>query len=128
MNDVLTEQLESPAPWGLACSFDIYDCIPEKIRDAVLIKSFTLQLCNLIQMKPFGGCLVVNFGEDERVAGYSMVQLIETSLISAHFANLTNAVYLDVFSCKEYDPKAVRKFAKKFFGGKKCVVHKNKRM
>jgi hypothetical protein len=35
------------------------------------------------------------------------VQLIETSLISAHFANLTNTVYLDVFSCKPYDPEVV---------------------
>ena len=47
-----------------------------------------------------------------------MVQLIETSLISAHFANLTNAVYLDVFSCKVYDPEVVQTFAQRYFEGK----------
>ena len=65
----------------------------------------------------------VHFGEDERVAGYSMVQLIETSLISAHFANLTNTVYLDVFSCKEYDTEAVRNFSQNFFGGKRSNLN-----
>jgi hypothetical protein len=46
-----------------------------------------------------------------------MVQLIETSLISAHFANLTHTVYLDVFSCKTYDPEVVRQFSQTSFGG-----------
>jgi hypothetical protein len=65
----------------------------------------------------------VHFGEEERVAGFSMVQLIETSLISAHFANLTNTVYLDVFSCKPYDLKVVEQFAQSFFGGTRCMTH-----
>lgn len=103
--------------WGIASAIDIYNCDAEKIRDAELIRSFVVKLCELIEMKRFGDTLVVHFGEDERVAGYSMVQLIETSLISAHFANLTNAVYLDVFSCKPYDSETVRAFAQEYFGG-----------
>ena len=109
--------------WGIASSFDIYNCVPATIRDADAIKKFVIELCDLIEMKRFGETLVVHFGEDEKVAGYSMVQLIETSLISAHFANLTNTVYLDVFSCKAYDVKAVEAFAQKFFGGSHCVTH-----
>jgi S-adenosylmethionine decarboxylase len=66
-------------------------------------------------MKRFGECQVVNFGEDEKVAGFSMVQLIETSCISAHFANATNTTYLDIFSCKCYSPRAAADFAKTFF-------------
>ena len=108
--------------WGLACSFDIYNCDPATIRDADKIKQFVVELCDLIEMKRFGDTVVVNFGEDERVAGYSMVQLIETSLISAHFANQSNATYLDVFSCKPYDPKLVEEFATAFFGGSECVT------
>ncbi|MBN1277115.1 MAG: S-adenosylmethionine decarboxylase [Deltaproteobacteria bacterium] len=103
--------------WGIASAIDIYECNPERIRDADAIRRFVAELCNLIEMKRFGETQVVHFGEDERVAGYSMVQLIETSLISAHFANLTNAVYLDVFSCKTYDPEKVQAFAQEFFGG-----------
>lgn len=103
--------------WGMASAIDIYDCDPEKIRSADTIRCFVSELCELIEMKRFGETQVVDFGEDERVAGYSMVQLIETSLISAHFANLTNAVYLDVFSCKPYDPEIVQNFSQHYFGG-----------
>ena len=62
-----TEEINNA--WGLACSFDIYDCNPDKIRSADEIKRFVNELCELIEMKRFGECTVVNFGEDERVAG-----------------------------------------------------------
>jgi hypothetical protein len=80
------------------------------------------ELCDLIEMKRFGETQVVHFGEEERVAGYSMVQLIETSLISAHFANLSNTTYLDVFSCKSYDPEVVREFSQTYFGGNRSKL------
>ena len=51
--------------------------------------------------------------------GYSMVQLIETSLISGHFANDTNSAYLDIFSCKGYEPAVVEEFSKAFFGARR---------
>jgi S-adenosylmethionine/arginine decarboxylase-like enzyme len=116
------------AVWGIATSIDIYDCDPATIRDADRIRQFVVELCELIEMRRFGDTLVVHFGEDERVAGYSMVQLIETSLISAHFANQTNTTYLDVFSCKAYDPEVVADFAQKFFGGSHHIRHVNKRL
>jgi S-adenosylmethionine/arginine decarboxylase-like enzyme len=112
----MNEAIERNA-WGIASSVDIYNCDPQTIRDADAIKRFVVELCDLIEMKRFGETQVVHFGEDERVAGYSMVQLIETSLISGHFANLTNAVYLDVFSCKPYLPEQVQGFAQQYFGG-----------
>ena len=105
----------SRQPWGLLSCIDLYDCDGNTIRDADKIRQFVKELCDLIEMKRFGETQVVHFGEDERVAGYSMTQLIETSLISGHFANLTNTVYLDVFSCKLYDPQAVSDFSKTFF-------------
>src|SRR3989344_1847827 len=109
--------------WGLHSGIDIHGCNPEMIRDADAIKRFVIELCELIGMKRFGECLVVNFGDDERVAGYSMTQLIETSLISAHFANQTNTVYLDIFSCKYYNPRVAAEFARKFFKGKDYDLH-----
>lgn len=117
--DVVAEAVRQSV-WGVASSFDIYDCDPETIRSAEKIREFVVELCDLIEMKRFGETVVVNFGEDERVAGFSMTQLIETSLISAHFANLTNTTYLDVFSCKPYDPDVVQAFAMRFFGGSRC--------
>ncbi len=118
---------ETQPLWGLAASIDIYNCDPDLIRDADAIRRFVVELCDLIDMKRFGETQVVNFGEDERVAGYSMTQLIETSLISAHFANMTNTVYLDVFSCKTYDTETVRSFALKFFKGSHCIMNVNPR-
>jgi S-adenosylmethionine/arginine decarboxylase-like enzyme len=118
----------APALWGLASSIDIYNCDGATIRDADKIRRFVAELCDLIGMRRFGETLVVHFGEEERVAGYSMVQLIETSLISAHFANLTNTVYLDVFSCKLYDPHTVEEFARTYFGGTHCITHATPRL
>ncbi len=119
---------EEPAVWGLLSSIDIYGCNPEIIRDKASIERYVIELCRLIKMKRFGPCQVVHFGEEEQVAGYSMVQLIETSLISGHFANLTNAAYIDVFSCKPYDPEKVADFSKDFFAGRDLRIHVTKRM
>lgn len=101
--------------WGKEVQLDLYRCNPDTIRDAEKIKQFVIELCDLIKMKRFGECTVVHFGEDERVAGFSMTQLIETSLISAHFANQTNAIYLNVFSCKDFETSDVVEFTIKFF-------------
>jgi len=122
MKNVL-QKTEEVAPWGVQTSVDIYGCNPEIIRDAEKIKRFVIQLCELIDMRRFGECIVVHFGEDERVAGYSMIQLIETSLISGHFANLTNAAYIDVFSCKPYDSEQVAQYAKNYFQGDYHSMH-----
>ncbi len=112
------EKFAQSKAWGLLSSVDIYDCDPDLIRDEHAIRCFVYELCDRIEMKRFGECTVVNFGEDERVAGFSMTQLIETSLISGHFANASNAVYLDIFSCKFYEPRTAAEFAVSFFKGK----------
>ncbi len=120
--DVRIDHNRAEQPWGLLSCIDLYECDPKTIRDAEKIKVFVAELCKLIEMKRFGETRVVHFGEDERVAGFSMIQLIETSLISAHFANASNATYLDVFSCKPYDPQPVVEFAKKFFKAKRASL------
>jgi S-adenosylmethionine/arginine decarboxylase-like enzyme len=119
---------QDTAPWGLLTSLDLYGCDPESVRDAETIRQYVIDLCDLIKMKRFGECQVVHFGQDPRVEGYSMVQLIETSLISGHFSNLTNAVYIDIFSCKPYDPDAVARFTKSHFGAAQVVKHITRRM
>ena len=116
------------APWGLLTSLDLYSCNPETIRNAEKIRQYAVELCELIDMKRFGECQVVHFGQEERVAGYSMVQLIETSLISGHFANLTNTAYIDIFSCKPYDPDRVADFSKRHFEAEHVAVHTTTRM
>lgn len=109
------KEYERKNPWGVLASFDIYDADPGIIRDAGHIERFVHELSDLIDMKRYGDCKVVHFGEDEKIEGFSMTQLVETSLISGHFANASNTVYLDVFSCKFYDPRQVAEFAMSFF-------------
>jgi S-adenosylmethionine decarboxylase len=109
--------------WGILTSVDIHECDPGLIRSASAIKDFVTQLCDLIEMKRFGEPVIVHFGEDDRVAGYSMTQLIETSLISAHFANQSNNIYLDIFSCKYYDPQRAAEFSRNFFKGKDANIN-----
>jgi len=101
--------------WGLIASVDLHGCDPALIRDAEAVKRHVRELCDRIGMKRFGETVVVDFGEDPRVSGFSMTQLIETSLISGHYANQSNTVYLDVFSCKYYNPYEVAEFSKEFF-------------
>lgn len=46
------------------------------------------------------------------------MQLIETSLISAHFVDSTKNAYIDVFSCKPYDVDVAARVCKEAFGAK----------
>jgi S-adenosylmethionine/arginine decarboxylase-like enzyme len=105
--------------WGLCTAIDLKECNPATIRDAEKIHQFVIELADLIEMHRFGEPQIIHFGPNDRVAGYSMTQLIETSLLSAHFANDTNAAYIDIFSCKEYAPSVAAEFCKKFFGAKR---------
>ncbi len=119
----IMEEFKSRNAWGLYASVDLKNCNPETIRDAGKIREFVIQLCDLIKMKRFGEPQIINFGPCERVAGYSLTQLIETSLIGAHFANETNAAYIDIFSCKEYAPQLTAEFCREFFGADNATVH-----
>jgi S-adenosylmethionine/arginine decarboxylase-like enzyme len=109
------------AAWGMSTIVDLQECDPTAIRSREHIKHYVVELCELIGMRRFGECEVVHFGEG-RVAGFSMTQLIETSLISGHFANDSNRAYLDIFSCKPYDPRLIEEFSKQFFGASRSVT------
>ncbi|MBW2028907.1 MAG: S-adenosylmethionine decarboxylase [Deltaproteobacteria bacterium] len=114
---------QDASPWGLLTSLDLYGCNPETIRDPERIKQYVVGLCDLIGMKRFGECQVVHFGKDERVEGYSMVQFIETSLISGHFSNFSNSAYIDVFSCTIYDPDVLARFTQDYFEADSVNLH-----
>jgi len=48
-----------------------------------------------------------------------LTQLIETSMISGHFAEDTDRAFIDIFSCKEFGPEDAAEYSKKYFGAKK---------
>jgi len=116
-----------PVPWGWHLVLNLYDCSLEKIQSAETIRQFVIDLCDLIEMRRFGEPTIVNFGDDPRVTGYSLVQLIETSNICAHFADHSRAVYIDIFSCKKFDPEVAAEFCVKTFeAGKHSGVFTNR--
>ncbi len=116
-------EYDKKEPWGVLTSVDIYRADPLLMRDAAGIERFVYELCDLIDMKRFGKCRIIHFGNDRKVEGFSMTQMIETSLVSAHFANALNRIYLDVFSCKFYEPRQVAEFATSFFKGDNYKIH-----
>ncbi len=103
--------------FGWELLLDLHGCDPVKISSREWIERFAVEVCECLQMKRFGPPFVEHFGHEKiETAGYSLVQLIETSSVVAHFSEHSNAAYLDIFSCKEYDADAVTKFSQDFFG------------
>ena len=79
-------------------------------------------------MRRFGDPSIVRFGDNPKVEGYSLVQLIYSSNICEHICpydyemvvdgqkiNNAGSVYLDIFSCKDYDGNVVMTVIKKYF-------------
>ncbi len=100
--------------WGHHLILDCSTCCAESIRSFETIKSFSKNLVSKIEMVSFGEPLIVHFGDGNK-AGYTLVQLIETSNICCHFVEETNDMYLDVFSCKPFDPSDVERMVYQYF-------------
>ena len=112
VKDKMEEKVEY---WGVSSNIDLYECDLALMQNADAIREFVKILCNRIKMQRYGETQVVFFGDEPRVQGFSMTQLIETSLISAHFADASRAIYLDVFSCAPYDSQDAAQFAADYF-------------
>lgn len=104
--------------WGMSTSIDLRECDLLLINSKESITQYAIELCDLIKMKRFGDPQVVYFGEERRVEGYTLVQLIETSSITGHFTPVDGSAYLDVFSCSLYNPHEVTSFTQEFFKAK----------
>lgn len=108
--------------WGILLCIDMKECDLDLITNEAHIKQFAKDLAEHIGMKTYGEPQAVHFGEDEKVCGYSLTQLIETSLISGHFVNGTRSAYIDVFSCKFFDPNKCADFARAYFDAQKIKI------
>lgn len=121
------KEYEQIRAWGMLSSLDIKGCDTKTVEDPEAIKKWIIDLCELIEMKRFGEPTIVRFGEEKRVEGYSAFQLIETSAISGHFGideeTGEGYGYIDIFSCKHFDPWKAAEFTKDRFGGKDYKVN-----
>ena len=100
--------------WGYHTILDASGCDAKLISNEKNIVDFAKELVKEIDMVAYGEPQVIHFGSGDK-AGYTLVQLIETSNICAHFVEENDTMYLDVFSCKPYDPQKVVEVAQKFF-------------
>jgi len=106
--------------YGIELILDLYDCNQKTIRSRKKLSDFVDSLCALIKMRKYGKPSILHFGlKKPHTAGYSLVQFIETSSITAHFSELWNSAYINIFSCKKFDTQKAADFAKKFFGAKR---------
>jgi S-adenosylmethionine/arginine decarboxylase-like enzyme len=115
--------------YGQELILNLYGCDLKKISSKKEIKKFVTTLCdNVIHMKRYGKPLIPHFGHKNPItSGYSLVQLIETSSVTAHFSEYKKSVYLNIFSCAWFDPKKTTKFCKDFFKAKRVTSRFEKR-
>ncbi|UZE93512.1 MAG: S-adenosylmethionine decarboxylase [Candidatus Nealsonbacteria bacterium] len=104
--------------YGQELIMDLYDCDPKILRSKKKILEYSNRICKLIKVKKYGRAIIKRFGTGS-IAGFSLVQLIETSLVSGHFSELWDRAFINIFSCKLFNDKKTKDFTKKFFKAKK---------
>lgn len=102
------------AYWGYHLIINAGDCNREAVMSAGTIYDFSKELVERIDMVAYGEPQIVKFGSGNK-AGYTLVQLIETSNICAHFCDDSGDMYLDVFSCKTFKVDEVLYMVNKYF-------------
>ena len=108
----------NPSRYGIELVLDLHDCDTGKFsRDN--IGFFLVQICSTIRMVPYGE---PHFWEDNsgvaHLHGISAFQFVSTSNIVVHSLTLLKAVYINIFSCRDFDVETAAKFSGDFFGTK----------
>lgn len=102
--------------WGYHLILDCGHCNTLKMSDYKNVNAWIRQLVKDIDMQPIGDPRIEYTAADfPDKAGFTVVQIIVTSSIVAHFVDGLGQIYLDVFSCKEFDPTVVEQSMKDYF-------------
>lgn len=114
----------SPEIYGQELILDLHDCDATKFTRKDL-ERYCEELCDLIDMERcdlhFWDDVGVPKDEqqtDPKTKGTSAVQFILTSTIVIHTLDLMKAVYVNIFSCKEFDTDEAAQFTANWFGSK----------
>ena len=110
-------------PYGKELILDLHECDSSKFtRES--IKRYFIDLCELIDMEVCDlhfwddeGVPEVEKQTDPKTTGTSAIQFILTSNITIHTLDLMNTVYVNLFSCKDFDADAAADFTKAWFDG-----------
>ena len=102
--------------WGYHLILDCKNGELEKVKSADTINTFVEELVKKIYMVASGKPNIKHFAaHNEDAAGYSLVQLIETSSITGHFVDKNGDCYIDIFSCKDFDIEVAKSVVNKHF-------------
>ena len=108
------------APWGMLAALDLHHGDPSRLADPDTIRRFVPALIDAIGMRAHGPLMIERFGDDE-LEGWSALQFIETSSITVHADEVFGRCFVDVFSCKPFDPDRAAALAVEYFGGHASV-------
>ena len=86
----------------------------ERLLEIPTMRKFIAELVERIDMRAYGEAIVERFGSGIEI-GLSGVQLIETSAITLHTNDAARDLYLDVFSCKDFDADAALAVVNEYF-------------
>ncbi|MCK5610029.1 S-adenosylmethionine decarboxylase [Candidatus Pacearchaeota archaeon] len=110
-------------PYGKELILDLHNCDPSTFTRKS-IRNYFKKLCNLIDMERCELYWWDDYGvspeeqqTEPHMKGTSAIQFISTSNITIHTLDLLENVYLNIFSCKEFDPDVVVKFSEEWFKG-----------
>ena len=104
------------APWGLLAAIDLHRCQRGRLEDPDRIRAFVTALVGAIEMRAHGPVMLERFGDGE-LEGWSAMQFIETSSITVHADEFGGRCFVDVFSCRTFDPERAAAVAVEHFGG-----------
>ncbi|HUV81004.1 MAG TPA: polyamine aminopropyltransferase [Patescibacteria group bacterium] len=123
---ILPRELENSlkkTEYGVELIIDLYDCDYSVITSRKKLYQFAKDLCEVLKMKPYGEPIIPDFGFAlSKTAGFSLVQLIESSSITAHYSPYWKIVCLNIFTCKSFDIGKAFQFVKNFFGADRAVA------
>lgn len=117
------------APWGYHAILDCSGCELVKMLDEANVKAWITALVARSGFIPVGQPIIQVTGTNLSNTGYTVVQLIEPSAITAHFVDDTRQIYIDIFANTQFDPTAAEASIKEFFGAntqvKKILIPRN---
>ena len=107
-------------PWGMLAAIDLHGCDRARLADPDTIRRFVPAVIAAIGMRAHGPLAIDRFGDAE-LEGWSAMQFIETSSITVHADEVWRRCFVDVFSCRRFDPEYAAAIAARHFGGEPAV-------
>jgi S-adenosylmethionine/arginine decarboxylase-like enzyme len=100
----------------MLATIDLHDCDARRLAEPESIRRFVPAVIEAIGMRAHGPLMIERFGEAE-LEGWSALQFIETSSITIHADEVWARCFIDIFSCRAFEPEAAVAIAAAHFGG-----------